>query len=73
MLPLHFCCTLHWRHRDVAEPQHLLPLPQANGTILFDYALITQWQHSYVADGKTFCIYLATDEDAIREHASIGG
>lgn len=23
--------------------------------------------------GKTFCIYLATDEEAIREHASIGG
>lgn len=32
-----------------------------------------QWQHSYVVDGKTFCIYLATDEEAIREHASIGG
>ncbi|MEJ0098752.1 MAG: nickel-binding protein [Pseudomonadota bacterium] len=26
-----------------------------------------QWQHSYVAADKTFCIYLATDEDAIRQ------
>ena len=32
-----------------------------------------QWQHSYVTDGKTFCIYLAVDEEAIREHASHGG
>lgn len=41
--------------------------------VLFHHALSLQWQHSYVADGKTFCIYLATDEHAIREHASIGG
>ena len=26
-----------------------------------------QWVHSYVADDKTFCIYLASDEGAIRE------
>ena len=32
-----------------------------------------QWEHSYVADNKTFCIYLAENEDAIREHAKISG
>lgn len=32
-----------------------------------------QWEHSYVAGGRTFCIYLASDEDAIREHARISG
>jgi hypothetical protein len=32
-----------------------------------------QWEHSYVAGNKTFCIYLAEDEDAIREHAKISG
>ena len=32
-----------------------------------------QWEHSYVADDKTFCIYLAEDEAAIREHAEISG
>ena len=32
-----------------------------------------QWQHSYVADDKTFCVYLAEDEAAIREHAEISG
>lgn len=32
-----------------------------------------QWEHSYVTGDKTFCIYLAEDEAAIREHASISG
>ena len=32
-----------------------------------------QWQHSYVAGDKTFCIYLATDEATIRKHAELSG
>lgn len=32
-----------------------------------------QWVESYVADDKTFCIYLAEDEDVIRRHAEISG
>lgn len=32
-----------------------------------------QWQHSYVAADKTFCVYLAPHEDAIRLHADLSG
>ena len=32
-----------------------------------------QWDHSYVAGEKTFCVYLAESEDAIREHAELSG
>lgn len=32
-----------------------------------------QWQHSYVAADKTFCIYLAKDEEAIRAHSEKSG
>ena len=32
-----------------------------------------QWNHSYVAGDKTFCVYLAKDEDIIRKHAEISG
>lgn len=32
-----------------------------------------QWQHSYVAGDKTFCVYLAENEDAVRKHAEISG
>lgn len=32
-----------------------------------------QWLHSYVTPSKTFCIYLAEDEDGIRRHAELSG
>jgi hypothetical protein len=32
-----------------------------------------QWVHSYVADEKSFCIYLADGEASIREHARLSG
>jgi hypothetical protein len=32
-----------------------------------------QWQHSYVAGNKTFCIYLAEDEAAIHRHSELSG
>jgi hypothetical protein len=32
-----------------------------------------QWVESYVADDKTFCVYLAKDEALIRKHAEISG
>jgi hypothetical protein len=28
-----------------------------------------QWLHSYVTDNKIYCVYLAPDEETIREHA----
>ncbi len=32
-----------------------------------------QWSHSYVAADKTFCVYLAEDEDVIMKHAELSG
>jgi Nickel responsive protein SCO4226-like len=32
-----------------------------------------QWIESFVAADKTFCVYLAKDEDIIRKHAEISG
>lgn len=32
-----------------------------------------QWQHSYVAGDKTFCVYIADSEETIRRHAELGG
>ena len=32
-----------------------------------------QWIESYVADNKTFCVYLAKDEAIIKKHAEISG
>ena len=32
-----------------------------------------QWVESYVAENKTFCVYLAKDEAIIKKHAEISG
>ncbi len=32
-----------------------------------------QWLHSYVAGDKTYCVYIASSEDVIREHAQRSG
>lgn len=32
-----------------------------------------QWVLSFIAQGKTFCVYRATDQDVIREHAELSG
>jgi hypothetical protein len=32
-----------------------------------------QWLESYVTDNKIYCVYIAPDEQSIREHAEQGG
>lgn len=32
-----------------------------------------QWVESYVTDDKVYCVYIAPNEQAVREHASKGG
>lgn len=32
-----------------------------------------QWAQSFVADNKTFCIYIAESEADVREHARLSG
>jgi hypothetical protein len=32
-----------------------------------------QWVQSFVTKDKTFCVYLAEDEEVVREHARLSG
>lgn len=32
-----------------------------------------KWQHSYICGDKTYCIYIAANEEIIREHARRSG
>lgn len=32
-----------------------------------------QWEHSYVAGDKTFCVYLADSDATVQEHAKLSG
>lgn len=56
-----------------SSAQQLSGAAATSNAALSELAPRVQWEHSYVADNKTFCIYLAEDEAAIREHASLSG
>jgi len=32
-----------------------------------------QWVESYVTDDKVYCVYIATNEEVVREHSRRGG
>ena len=46
---------------------------RTSNSALAQLAPRVQWVQSYVAKDKTFCVYLAENEDAIREHARLSG
>ncbi len=54
-------------------PAELREAARASNAALAALAPRVQWQHSWVAGDKTFCVYLAEDEEAIREHAALRG
>jgi hypothetical protein len=53
--------------------QELCGAATTSNAALAQLAPKLQWEHSYVAGDKTFCIYLAENEDAIHRHAEISG
>lgn len=44
-----------------------------SNTALAKLAGKAQWEHSYVVNDKTFCIYIADGEASVREHAKLSG
>lgn len=56
-----------------ADRQSLKAAAAKSNQALAQLAPKVQWIESYVADDKTFCVYLAEDEAAIRKHAEISG
>jgi hypothetical protein len=42
-------------------------------SVLADLGVQIQWVESYVSADKIYCIYLASDEDLIREHSRLSG
>jgi len=42
-------------------------------SVLADLGVQIQWVESYVSGDKIFCIYLASDQDLIREHSRLSG
>ena len=44
-------------------------ISQKSNEVLDGMAGRAQWLESYVTDDKLFCVYIADDADAVREHA----
>ena len=42
-------------------------------SVLADLGVDIQWVESYLCGDRLYCIYLATDEDLIREHSRLAG
>jgi len=55
------------------SPQQLQEISQKSCGVLRGMGADTQWVESYVTDDKIYCVYVAPNEDAIREHAQRGG
>lgn len=45
----------------------------ASNAALAELSPRVQWEHSYLAGDKSFCIYLAENEDLVRQHAELSG
>jgi hypothetical protein len=53
--------------------ENLKAISQKSRDVLCTLGSDIQWIHSYVAGDKIYCIYLAKNEELIREHAKRGG
>jgi hypothetical protein len=55
------------------SPGQLQAISQKSCGVLKDLGPQIQWVQSYVTGDKIYCVYIAPDENLIREHASQGG
>ena len=55
------------------SPQELQGISQKSCSVLKAMGPQIQWVESYVTDDKIYCVYVAPNEQAIRDHAQKGG
>jgi hypothetical protein len=55
------------------SPDQLQAISQTSCGVLQTMGPAIQWLHSYVTGDKVYCVYIAPNEDMIREHAKQGG
>lgn len=64
--------------RDIAgagalTADQLQGIAQTSCGVLSKLGPQVQWLHSYVTDDKIYCVYIAPNEELVREHAKQGG
>ena len=53
--------------------QELQAISQKSCGVLRDLGPQIQWVESYVTGDKVYCVYIAPNEEMVREHAARGG
>jgi hypothetical protein len=55
------------------SPEDLRGISQKSCGVLREMGPDIQWEQSYVTDDRITCVYVAPDEESVREHARRGG
>ena len=55
------------------SPEQLHTISQTSCGVLQSMGSRIQWLHSYVTGDKIYCVYIAPNEEMVREHAAQGG
>jgi len=55
------------------SPADLQGMSELSCSVLRDLGPQVQWVHSYVTGDKIYCIYIAPNEELVREHARRAG
>ena len=55
------------------SPAELQGISQTSCGVLRDLGPQIQWVQSYVTGDKIYCVYIAPNEEMVREHARLGG
>ena len=55
------------------SPEQLQAVAQKSCSVLNKMGPQIQWVQSYVTGDKIYCIYNAPNEEAVRQHAQLGG
>jgi predicted Rdx family selenoprotein len=53
--------------------EQLQGISQTSCNVLLEMGPSINWVHSYVTDDKIYCLYIAPNEQMVREHATRGG
>jgi hypothetical protein len=53
--------------------QQLQAVSEKSCSVLRNLGPQIQWVHSYVTNDKIYCVYIAPNEQMVREHARLGG
>ena len=54
-------------------PQQLQAASQKSCAVLRDLGPQIQWLETFVTPNKVYCVFIAPNEEIIREHARLGG